>query len=85
MKTKKIKLTSHYYGFVITLRVNAEKADKLFDKGNTFAMDRIDDDCARWYNGVNTKYLSVNQCRRIERYFATDNIEYFDKAELINN
>lgn len=81
MKTRIIELTSHWNGCKLRLRISAAIAEELFKYSDP--MDRINMDCDKVYYGLSPYYLSVGQILKIRRFFAKDNINYFDEVELL--
>ena len=80
---KTITIISHYNGIELNLRLNDENynalAAALIKKDIT---EIIDDNNLRTQYGYALKYFSPSQHRKINTFFAKDNIEYFDKIEL---
>lgn len=80
---KTIKLISHYNGIEINVRLKDENYNSLVEalKKQTIS-EIIDNNDERVQYGYDPKYFSPSQHRKINTFFADDNIEYFDKIEL---
>ena len=80
---KTITLISHYNGIELNLRLNDDNynalAAALIKKDIT---EIIDDNNLRTQYGYAMKYFSQSQHRKINTFFAKDNIDYFDKINL---
>ena len=80
---KTITLISHYFRIELNLRLNDENYNAL-----SAALEKkdineiIDDNNLRTQNGYALKYFSPSQHRKLNTFFAKDNIEYFDEIEL---
>lgn len=77
MKTRKLTLTTHYFGRKLNIRMDAEKADRLMSCEYPLYEVDIDLDifCARY----EMRYLTESQARKIIG-FNNDN-DYFDKID----
>lgn len=78
MKTTKITLISHYFGFKLNLRINAVCASIL--QSLEKPIDGINADLDRNYCGYNMKYISKGQAKKINTFFGEDNKDYFDEV-----
>ena len=81
---KTIKLISHYNGIEMNMRLKDENYNSLVEalKKQTI-IEIINNNDERMQYGYAPKYFSESQHRKINTFFAKDNIDYFDKIVLI--
>ena len=82
---KILTLTSHYYKITLNLHIsNRVAADMMQEtlRGGCTMIDVINLEGERLAYGYEPKHLSKGQVRRINTFFAKDNCEYFDSAEI---
>ena len=82
---KTLTLTSHYYKITLNLHISDRvAADMMLEKlrRGCSMLDVINSEDERIAYGYEPKYLSRGQIRRINTFFAKDNCEYFDVAEI---
>lgn len=76
MKSVTIILVSHYYAHQLRLRVSEQIASRL--AGLARPIEVINKDCDRQAEGRPTLCLSEGQTRKVRKYFAPGDCDYFD-------
>ncbi len=78
---KTITLISRWNDQTLNLRISEESYAKLL-KSESYAILLINEDLDRVHYGHKPQYISEYQAKRINRFFAKCNSNYFSKVEF---
>ena len=77
---KTIKLISRWNDQALKLRVSEESYTKLLKSDDAIML--INEDLDRAHYGYKPRYISEYQAKRVNRFFAKGNTNYFSRVEF---